>query len=179
MLDLKLDPNCKTERVRAGHLRARLEKDKEKKILVILDDIWKRLDLEEIGIIPSERCKVLLTSRDRHVLASEMVNEENSFKLNALGEEEAWNLFEKMAGDFVKDDLNLRNTAIEVAKACEGLPIALVTVSRALKDQKNSKIWKDALEAQIPLFALCSTRLLHFLSGLVEIWFRSAFIRWH
>ncbi|KAF5463498.1 hypothetical protein F2P56_019405 [Juglans regia] len=146
MLDLKLDPNCKTERVRAGHLRARLEKDKEKKILVILDDIWKRLDLEEIGIIPSERCKVLLTSRDRHVLASEMVNEENSFKLNALGEEEAWNLFEKMAGDFVKDDLNLRNTAIEVAKACEGLPIALVTVSRALKDQKNSKIWKDALE---------------------------------
>ncbi|XP_035548747.1 disease resistance protein At4g27190-like [Juglans regia] len=144
MLDLKLDPNCKTEMVRAAHLRARLEKDKEKKILVILDDIWKRLDLEEIGIIPSERCKVLLTSRDRHVLASEMVNEENSFKLDTLGEEEAWNLFEKMAGDFAKDDLDLRNTAIEVAKACGGLPIALVTVSRALKN-KNSRIWKDAL----------------------------------
>ncbi|XP_041020824.1 disease resistance protein At4g27190-like [Juglans microcarpa x Juglans regia] len=112
MLDLKLDPNCKTEMVRAGHLRARLEKDKEKKILVILDDIWKRLDLEQIGIIPSERCKVLLTSRDRHVLASEMVNEENSFKLDTLGEEEAWILFEKMAGDSVKGDLDLRNTAI-------------------------------------------------------------------
>ncbi|KAF5463585.1 hypothetical protein F2P56_019486 [Juglans regia] len=144
MLDLKLDPNCKTEMVRAGHLRARLEKDKEKKILVILDDIWKRLDLEEIGIIPSERCKVLLTSRDRHVLASEMVNEENSFKLDTLGEEEAWKLFEKMAGDFTKEDLDLRNTAIKVAKACGGLPIALVTVSRALKN-KNLRIWKDAL----------------------------------
>ncbi|XP_041020821.1 uncharacterized protein LOC121262410 isoform X4 [Juglans microcarpa x Juglans regia] len=144
MLDLKLDPNCKTEMVRAGHLRARLEKDKEKKILVILDDIWKRLDLEEIGIIPSDRCKVLLTSRDRHVLASEMVTEENSFKLDTLGGEEAWNLFEKMAGDFVKDDLDLRHTAIEVARACGGLPIALVTVSRALKN-KNLRIWKDAL----------------------------------
>ncbi|KAF5463494.1 hypothetical protein F2P56_019401, partial [Juglans regia] len=144
MLDLKLDPNCKNEMVRAGHLRTRLEKDKEKKILVILDDIWKRLDLEEIGIIPSERCKVLLTSRDRHVLASEMGTEENSFNLDTLGGEEAWILFEKMAGDSVKGDPKLRNTAIEVANACRGLPIALVTVSRALKN-KNLRAWKDAL----------------------------------
>ncbi|XP_042939232.1 uncharacterized protein LOC122274265 isoform X11 [Carya illinoinensis] len=144
MLDLELDPN-KSVIVRAGRLRARLEKEKEKKILVILDDIWKQLDLEEIGITPSERCKVLLTSRDRQILASEMVTEENNFKLDILGEQEAWKLFEKMAGDSIKDDHDLQNEAIKVAKACAGLPIALVTVSRALKNHKNLRIWKDAL----------------------------------
>ncbi|KAG6701557.1 hypothetical protein I3842_08G171100 [Carya illinoinensis] len=144
MLDLELDPD-KIVTVRAGRLRARLEKDNEKKILVILDDIWEQLNLEEIGITPSERCKVLLTSRVRQVLASEMVTEKNSFKLDILGEQEAWKLFEKMSGDSIKDDHDLQNEAIKVAKACEGLPIALVTVSRALKNHKNLGIWKDAL----------------------------------
>ncbi|KAG6646201.1 uncharacterized protein LOC122318465 isoform X2 [Carya illinoinensis] len=143
MLDLELDPD-KIVTVRAGRLRARLEKDNEKKILVILDDVWKQLDLEEIGITPSERCKVLLTSRDRQVLADEMRTEENSFKLDIVGEQEAWKLFEKMAGDSIKDDHDLQNQAIKVAKACEGLPIALVTVSRALKN-KNLSTWKDVL----------------------------------
>ncbi|KAF5463491.1 hypothetical protein F2P56_019397 [Juglans regia] len=49
-----------------------------------------------------------------------------------------------MAGDSVKGDLELRNIAIEVANACRGLPIALVTVSRALKNKKL-EAWKDAL----------------------------------
>ncbi|XP_042990748.1 uncharacterized protein LOC122317791 isoform X3 [Carya illinoinensis] len=144
MLGLKLDPHI-TEIERKAYLRARLEKDKEKKILVILDDIWKRLDLEEIGITPSERCKVLLTSRERRVLAYDMGIKENTFELDILGEQEAWILFEKMVGDTVKGDLVLRNEAIKVAKECAGLPIALVTVSRALKGQKSLKIWKDAL----------------------------------
>ncbi|KAG6646096.1 probable disease resistance protein At4g27220 isoform X2 [Carya illinoinensis] len=143
MLGLELDSE-KIVTVREGRLRARLEKDNAKKILVILDDVWKELDLEEIGITPSERCKVLLTSRDWQVLANEMCTEENSFKLDILGEEEAWKLFEKMAGDSIKDDHDLQNEAIKVAKACEGLPIALVTVSKALKN-KNLSTWKDAL----------------------------------
>ncbi|KAG6627416.1 hypothetical protein CIPAW_15G126100 [Carya illinoinensis] len=144
MLGLELGPD-RTEIGRAARLRARLEKDKEKKTLVILDDIWKHLDLEEIGITPSKRCKVLLTSRDRQVLSSEMGTEENNFKLDILEEEAAWNLFEKMAGDSLKDDLVVQSVAIKVAKACGGLPIALVTVSRALKNQKNLGDWEDAL----------------------------------
>jgi hypothetical protein len=40
-----------------------------------------------------------------------------------------------MAGDCVNKDPNLRCTATEVAKACAGLPLALVTVSKALKDK--------------------------------------------
>uniref|UniRef100_A0A2N9EHJ0 Uncharacterized protein n=1 Tax=Fagus sylvatica TaxID=28930 RepID=A0A2N9EHJ0_FAGSY len=49
-LDLKLDKE--TLSGRADLLRERLTRDKNKKILVILDDIWEKLDLEEIGNTP-------------------------------------------------------------------------------------------------------------------------------
>ncbi|KAG6701564.1 hypothetical protein I3842_08G171400 [Carya illinoinensis] len=140
MLNLKFEPN-ETEIKRADRLQRRLQKDN--KILVILDDIWKKLDLKAIGI-PSKGCKLLMTSRDQRVLDSHMGTERN-FKLNILGEEEAWNLFEKMAGDSIKDDLDLRNVATKVAIECGGLPIALVTVSKALKGHNKLGIWKDAL----------------------------------
>ncbi|XP_035542646.1 disease resistance protein At4g27190-like isoform X2 [Juglans regia] len=113
---------------------------KDAKLLVILDDIWKPIELEDIGI-PSEGCKVVLTSRNRDVLVNGMGTEAN-FELESLGEEEAWNLFEKMAGDSVKDR-DVREVAIKVAKECAGLPVALTTVSKALKG-KSLSIWKDA-----------------------------------
>jgi Leucine-rich repeat (LRR) protein len=111
-------------------------------ILVILDDIWKNLDLEALGI-PSEGCKVLLTSRNRDVLISGMGTQED-FGLEVLAKEEAWSLFEKMAGDCVNKDPNMRTAATEVAKACSGLPLALVTVSKALKNKELFE-WKDSL----------------------------------
>ncbi|KAG2694937.1 hypothetical protein I3760_08G167400 [Carya illinoinensis] len=140
MLNLQFDSK-ENELERANRLRMTLKKDN--KILVILDDIWKQLDLNAIGI-PSGGCKLLLTSRDQRVLASHMGTEKN-IELDILGDEEAWTLFEKMAGVSFKDDPDLQNEAIKVAKECAGLPIALVTVSRALKDHKSLRIWKDAL----------------------------------
>ncbi|KAF5462724.1 hypothetical protein F2P56_018707 [Juglans regia] len=139
MLDLKLD--METKRGRAIRLRERLT-TKEKRILVILDDIWEKLDLEEIGIDPCKGCKVVLVSRQRNLL-SEMGIQKN-FEIEVLPEKEAWELFEKMAADSVKNP-NLRPIAIEVAKECGGLPIALATVSKALNN-KDLCEWKDALQ---------------------------------
>ncbi|KAG6701566.1 hypothetical protein I3842_08G171600 [Carya illinoinensis] len=128
------------EEGRANQLKQRLSKDK--KILVILDDIWKELDLQEIGI-PSEGCKVVMTSRDRDVLICKM-GARKEIELKILQEAEACNLIEKMAGDSFKDQPEVRAIATEIAKKCEGLPIALVTVSKALKNKGLSE-WKDTL----------------------------------
>ncbi|XP_065631972.1 probable disease resistance protein At4g27220 isoform X2 [Quercus suber] len=138
VLGLKFDPE-ETVRGRAIRLRTRLSKHK---VLVILDDIWDKLDLEEVGI-PSEGCKVVVTSRNQDTLSCEMGTQKD-FELNVLSNEEAWSLFEMIAGESVKDP-NLRSTATEVAKECAGLPIALVTVSKALK-KKGLCEWKDALQ---------------------------------
>jgi Leucine-rich repeat (LRR) protein len=142
MIDLKFDVESSVTG-KANRLRERLTKKEDKKmILVILDDIWKNLDLEALGI-PYEGCKVLLTSRNRDVLVSGMGTQED-FGLEVLAEEEAWSLFEKMAGDCVNKDPSMRTAATEVAKACSGLPLALVTVSKALKNKELFE-WKDAL----------------------------------
>ncbi|KAG7968672.1 hypothetical protein I3843_08G165800 [Carya illinoinensis] len=129
------------EKDRASHLQRRLSKDK--KVLVILDDIWKAFDLQEMGI-PSKGCKVVMISRDRDVLISGMDTQKAIHELKILQKDEAWNLFEKMAGDSFKDRPEVRGIATKIAEKCAGLPIALVIVSKALKN-KSLGIWKDAL----------------------------------
>uniref|UniRef100_A0A6N2LGV0 NB-ARC domain-containing protein n=1 Tax=Salix viminalis TaxID=40686 RepID=A0A6N2LGV0_SALVM len=150
---------AETIRGRAEQLRKRLEREtkaleretkaleRETKVLVILDDIWERLELDDVGI-PSgsdnRGCKILMTSRDRNALYRGM-DTEKLFHLQVLLENEAWNLFKNKAGDVIKNpDLEL--VAVEVAKKCAGLPIYLVIVASALKGGDVSE-WKDALES--------------------------------
>ncbi|KAI5587672.1 hypothetical protein BDE02_05G049700 [Populus trichocarpa] len=140
-LFLKFDEE--SECGRAGRLRRRLKQ--EQKILIILDDLWKSLDLEAVGIPlkdEHEGCKMLLTSREFDVLSIGMDIQKN-FPINALSEEETWELFKKMAGDRIEHP-DLQSLAMEVAKKCAGLPLAIVTVARALKN-KNLSQWKNAL----------------------------------
>ena len=140
-LGLKLDDKKETLSGRASLLRTRLTKHETKKILVILDDIWEKLDLNEIGI-PCEGCKVVITSRERDIFSEMSVQKD--FGLEVLPPKEAWCLFEKLVGDSLKDQ-NLRLIAIEVSKECAGLPLALVTVANALKNKSESQ-WKNALQ---------------------------------
>uniref|UniRef100_A0A6N2LVQ7 AAA+ ATPase domain-containing protein n=1 Tax=Salix viminalis TaxID=40686 RepID=A0A6N2LVQ7_SALVM len=135
---------AETIRGRAEQLRKRLER--ETKVLVILDDIWERLELDDVGI-PSggdnRGCKILMTSRDRNALYREM-DTKKLFHLKLLLENEAWNLFKNKAGDDIENP-DLQPVAVEVAKRCGALPILLVTVASALKGGDVSE-WKDALE---------------------------------
>ncbi|KAG5232518.1 disease resistance NBS-LRR family protein [Salix suchowensis] len=140
---LGLTFNEESEWGRAGRLRERLKQ--EKKILVVLDDLWKRLDLEAIGISfkdEQNECKMLLTSRELDVLSSEMEVEKN-FPIRDLKEDEAWELFKKTAGGNV-DVPDVQSIALKIASKCAGLPLAIVTVAKALKD-KSLPEWKDAL----------------------------------
>ncbi|KAJ0010900.1 hypothetical protein Pint_34693 [Pistacia integerrima] len=93
-LSLKFEP----EGERASKLYARLKTDK--KILVILDNIWEQLNLEALGIPCGDDrggCKVLLTARYLNVLPS--MDSVKYFQVGFLTEEEAWSLFKKMAGN--------------------------------------------------------------------------------
>ncbi|XP_034698034.1 probable disease resistance protein At4g27220 isoform X3 [Vitis riparia] len=140
MLGLKFE----AEEDRAGRLRQRLKR--EEKILVILDDIWGKLDLRDIGIPDGDDhkgCKVLLTSREHQVLSKDM-RTQKEFHLQHLSEDEAWNLFKKTAGDSVENP-ELRPIAVDVAKKCDGLPVAIVIIANALSGEKVG-VWENALE---------------------------------
>ncbi|KAE8695439.1 Detected protein of confused Function [Hibiscus syriacus] len=145
-LGLKIEE--KSTVVRASTLRERLNqgKNQDKRVLIILDDIWKKLDLEEVGIpfgSQHKGCKILLTSRNENVLSNGM-GATKTFKLGDLDEEEAWEFFKKMVGDSFESDKELQSTAIEVAKRCAGLPLAIATVARALQ-KRSLFVWNEAL----------------------------------
>ncbi|KAL6201154.1 hypothetical protein ACLB2K_024869 [Fragaria x ananassa] len=113
---------------------------KDKKTLVILDDVWEIIDLEAVGLPRMATLKILLTSRTRLVLAKDM-GTQKEFPLEVLNEEESWRLFQKMAGDIVEKP-NIQTIATQVAEKCGGLPLLIVTVARSLKDSPKYE-WND------------------------------------
>uniref|UniRef100_A0A6N2KBB9 Uncharacterized protein n=1 Tax=Salix viminalis TaxID=40686 RepID=A0A6N2KBB9_SALVM len=126
---------------RANRLWKRLET--VKKLLVILDDVWQHVDLKEIGIPVGDAhrgCKVLLTTRLRGICLHMQCQQQ--VLLSILSENEAWALFKINAG-LRDEDSNLNTVAEEVARECQGLPIALVTVGRALRGKSTAE-WEVA-----------------------------------
>ncbi|KAJ0547684.1 putative P-loop containing nucleoside triphosphate hydrolase, leucine-rich repeat domain superfamily [Helianthus annuus] len=117
---------------------------KGEKVLIILDDIWEELKLEELGIpCGSEylNCKILLTSRSRDVCAA--MNAQKNISVNPLQEEEAWTLFERVVGKSEWDD-TLKEVALKIVKECGGLPLFIQALGKALKD-KEMRMWEVAL----------------------------------
>lgn len=67
---------------------------------------------------------------------------QKTISVEVLSKEEAWHLFKKTAGDCVERE-KLEEIAKEVADECGGLPLALVTLARALSNKKRG-VWEDA-----------------------------------
>ncbi|KAH9687084.1 Disease resistance protein [Citrus sinensis] len=136
---------------RANRLRRVLKK--EKRVLIILDNIWRELKFDEVGIPSGDvdekdreddqrRCTIILTSRSRDLLCNDM-NCQKIFWIDALSKEEALQLFEKIVGDSTKIS-DFQSIANEIVEKCGGLPVALSTVANALKN-KERYFWQDAL----------------------------------
>ncbi|CDP20838.1 unnamed protein product [Coffea canephora] len=112
-----------TDLPRAERLCTRLT-GRGKRILVILDDIWKKVDFESLGIPVKGECKslkVILTSRSSNVcrgMGAEI------FEVNILPKEEAWHLFKKDAE--ISDDSALSGVAKQVAEECKAKSLLLL-----------------------------------------------------
>ncbi|KAL4637752.1 hypothetical protein ACB092_03G098800 [Castanea dentata] len=133
-----------TEPELADRLCERLKQ--ENRVLIILDDIWKELDLEALGIFfgdDQKGCKLLLTSRFQNILR-DFMDTQMQFAVGVLSDDEAINLFEKIVGDFAKTG-EFKSNMHQIVKECAGLPIAITTVAKALKNKKNIDVWKYAL----------------------------------
>ncbi|GLT32031.1 hypothetical protein SLA2020_067250 [Shorea laevis] len=153
-LDRDQLPTGITTQDAAKRIKERLKK--MKKVLIILDDIWgSEIDLEELGIpLGNEpktieggssgeeyaECKILLTSRDSNALS--LMGSQQNFPLHQLKDEEAWELLKRIVGDRVESD-DIHSAAIEIVRKCGGLPLAITTVAKALKN-KEPYVWMDA-----------------------------------
>ncbi|CAL5423018.1 unnamed protein product [Camellia sinensis] len=146
ILDLK---NFEGNNLPTGMGKIRSKILKSGRVLVILDDVWDILELNEIGIPfgdDCKSCKIVLTSRSEDVCNG--MNTQKNFMVRVLCEEEAWNLFKEKAAIPYNDTshtIDFKSKQMAVMKECGGLPIAIVTVGRALKG-KGKPSWDSALE---------------------------------
>eukprot|EP00258_Populus_trichocarpa_P025773 XP_024441792.1 disease resistance protein At4g27190-like [Populus trichocarpa] len=139
---LGLDIRGSSKDGRADRLWQRLKK--VERMLIILDDVWKVIDFQEIGIPFGDDhrgCKILLTTRLQGICSYTECRKK--VLLSPLPEKEAWDLFRINAGLRVGES-TLNTVAREVARECQGLPIALVTVGMALRD-KSAVEWEVAI----------------------------------
>ncbi|XP_054777311.1 probable disease resistance protein At4g27220 [Prosopis cineraria] len=116
-------------------------------ILIILDDMWKELTLQDIGIPPGYHdkgcCVVLLTTRQTTVCRD--MGCHDNIKLEVLNEKDAMYLFLFYAGINIDGSSNdFEDVVASIVKECGGLPIAIVAMARALKSRSLNDL-KDAL----------------------------------
>jgi len=127
----------------AIRLYQRLEK--EKKFLLILDDVWEKIDLDNLGVPQPENhngSKIILTTRFfdvcRHMMTDVQV------KVAVLNDEESWLLFCRNAGKVASLE-HIRPFAEAIARECCGLPLALVSMGAAMREKTKVELWKHAL----------------------------------
>ncbi|KAI6689553.1 hypothetical protein NL676_026381 [Syzygium grande] len=129
---------------RVHHL---LEVLTQKKFVLLIDDVWARLDLSKIGVPRpglESRSKVVFTTRLKQVC--HQMGADKIFEVQCLTSEEALALFENYVGKSTVDSHpEIPKLAKDVAQECKGLPLALITVGRAMAGISNPHEWKHAL----------------------------------
>ncbi|KAH9696663.1 Disease resistance protein SUMM2 [Citrus sinensis] len=135
----------KDEKDGADQLRSMFSASKSTEILIILDDVWNELNLNEKFGIPigdrDNRCKILLTTRLQSVC--ERMHCDSQIPLGTLTPEEGLALLKRNAGIDVNDS-TLNDVSKEVAGECKGLPLAIEAVGSALRG-KGFNEWNLAL----------------------------------
>nr|KJB62693.1 hypothetical protein B456_009G430600 [Gossypium raimondii] len=133
-LKLKEDWPREGDKLRRAAILSEMLKKAGKHVL-ILDDVWDKVSLEEVRIpepSSSNGCKLVLTTRSEHVckyMGCKVI------KVKPLSEEEALILF-----------LNKVGPNILVVKECAGLPLTIVVVAGTMKGEYNHRIWKNVLK---------------------------------
>ncbi|XP_024039448.1 probable disease resistance protein At1g61310 [Citrus clementina] len=141
-LGMEFDLN-ENEFQRASRLCQRLKQ--EKRLLIILDNIWTKLEFDTVGIPYGDvdekdreddrrRRTIILTSRSRDLLRNDMKSQKD-FSIEVLSKEEALQLFGKIVCNSAKASA-FQPLADEIVEKCGGLPVALITLAKALKNER-------------------------------------------
>ncbi|KAK2644675.1 hypothetical protein Ddye_019870 [Dipteronia dyeriana] len=124
---LDLIKRKKIKKVRVGKLLGMLN---GKRFVLILDDMWEAIGLEEIRIPEPPKqngCKLIITTHSLNVC--KYMGCKATVHVKPLSEKEALELFfEKAELDDSKAP-TLKETAKLIVKQCAGLPLAIVTIA--------------------------------------------------
>ncbi|TYI84845.1 hypothetical protein E1A91_D05G394700v1 [Gossypium mustelinum] len=143
-LKLKEDLAIEGDKLRRAAILSEMLKKVGKHVL-ILDDVWDEVSLEEVGIpepSDSNGCKLVLTTRSEYVCKYMGCT---VIKVKPLSAEQALTLFLSKVGPNIVQNQTIMPTLKLVVKECAGLPLTIVVVAGTLKGEEDPLIWKNAL----------------------------------
>ncbi|KAK4592222.1 hypothetical protein RGQ29_016652 [Quercus rubra] len=129
------------------------EKFKEKKVFLVLDDVWNENYDDWVELLKVFKCgaleiKIIVTTRST-IVASKVGT--LSYILNELSNEECWSIFEKHAfkngssGEFPV----LEEIGRKIIRKCRGLPLAAKALAGLLRLEENPREWTKILKSDI------------------------------
>ncbi|KAM3270958.1 hypothetical protein P3S67_029160 [Capsicum chacoense] len=143
-LSLMVDNEAGVEST-AGKIYERLKE--EKSFLLILDDVWEAINLDDVGVPQPEypaRSKVTITLRFFDVCKQMRTNIE--MNVTTLKEDESCQLFVENAGDVANLEY-IQPLAKEIARECSGLPLAITVIGSSMRGKTRVDLWNDALDS--------------------------------
>ena len=122
---------------------------KTKNFVLLLDDRWERLEPTKLGVpLPDGEdnlSKLIFTTRSEDVC--HVMEAHKHVQVECLAPDEALSLFwMKVGEDTFNSHLEIPTLAIEIVKGCKGLPLAIVTIGRAMADKKTPQRWDRAAQ---------------------------------
>lgn len=124
---------------------------KEKKFLLLIDDLWDMLDLVNVGIphgsnkccLPNSQI-VVITTRSLDI-CGRMHIFENVIQLKCLNSDHSWQLFKELVGGRKMEDARIRGCAEKIAAKCGGLPLAVKIIGQVMASKVASEEWEYSL----------------------------------
>ncbi|KAI3467432.1 hypothetical protein Pfo_024095 [Paulownia fortunei] len=120
---------------------------RENRVLVVIDDIDSALQLAELGFRRewlSEGSRIIVTSRNRNALPTDLVDE--IYEVRKLGSSESLKLFSYYALRREEPTEPFLKLSEKIVSITGGLPLALQVFGSFLYDKRRVEEWRDALE---------------------------------
>ncbi|XP_020219586.1 putative disease resistance RPP13-like protein 3 [Cajanus cajan] len=117
---------------------------KEKKYLIVLDDIWNSQVWDEVkGAFPDDKTgsRILITSRTNEMVHCTRTT--SPHYLPVLNEDESWELFSKKVFRDEQCPPYLEPLGRSIVETCKGLPLAIVVLAGLVaKKERSQREWK-------------------------------------
>ncbi|KAJ0450299.1 putative virus X resistance protein-like, coiled-coil [Helianthus annuus] len=130
------------------------EKSKDKRFLLVLDDVWHEDDDDwEKLVLPFRSCdhgsRIIITTRKEELLKK--LHFCNLDSLKSLSHEDALSLFalQALGVENFNSHTTLKPHGEGIVKKCAGLPLALKAIGRLLGTRTNVEDWEDVLNSEI------------------------------
>ncbi|KAA8535587.1 hypothetical protein F0562_030590 [Nyssa sinensis] len=117
---------------------------KKKKYLLLLDEVFAKINLSEVGVYDGHKHgKLVLASRSKHVCDSMDLNEH--VHVEGLSKDDQWKMFRECVGDTI-DRPSIKPIVKLILKECGGIPNLILAVARNLRNREDEESWRSELD---------------------------------